>query len=76
MTKSNVMLRSSAVSALTLPRSYHLLIESPISYLVYARHVCDLLHMVLNLANVSTNRYPYKSADWIADIQQIQAMGV
>ena len=32
--------------------------------------------MVLNLANVSTNRFSYASADWIDDIQQIQAMGV
>ena len=76
MSISNVTLRSLAVSALNPPCYNHLLILSPISYLTYARHVCNFLHMVLNLANVSTNRFSYASADWIDDIQQIQAMGV
>ena len=43
---SNVMLRSLAVSALA-PCSNHLLKISPISYLTYARHVCNLLHLVI-----------------------------
>ena len=32
--------------------------------------------MFLDIADVSTDRFPYTSEDWKNDIQQIQAMGV